>query len=80
LGRHVDETIVAVSHGGVTCDLLRTLFGDAAVEALSAGLIDQGMPGGAITELAHDGEGWRAIRVGSVEHIDPGDRTGHGPG
>ena len=34
--------VVVVSHGGATTDLLRTLFGDAAVETAAAGVIAKG--------------------------------------
>ena len=40
--------IAAVSHGGATMDLLRTLLGD---DALSPQLLDQGIPACAITTL-----------------------------
>lgn len=77
MAQHPGRTVAVVSHGGVTSDLLRTLFGDVTVEAVAPGLIGNGVPGGAITELAHSILGWRTVRVASLEHLDPDDWTGH---
>ena len=46
---------VAVSHGGVTVDALRTIIGDDVLVAANPGIIDEGVPGGAITELVWSG-------------------------
>jgi broad specificity phosphatase PhoE len=43
-----DGSVAAVTHGGVTVDLLRTLLGD---DAVPAGLLQNGIPPGAITTL-----------------------------
>ncbi len=50
--------LIAVTHGGATVDGLRTLLGDAAVERLAPGCIDDGIPSCALTRLRHDGGRW----------------------
>jgi broad specificity phosphatase PhoE len=60
---------VLVSHGGVTVDLLRTLFGDDAVRAAAAAAIDRGMPGCGITRLRRRGDAWELVGVGDVAHL-----------
>lgn len=57
-----------VSHGGVTVDLLRTLFGDDAVRAAAAA-IDRGIPGCGITRLRRRGDAWEVAGVGDVAHL-----------
>jgi broad specificity phosphatase PhoE len=54
--------VAAVSHGGATSDLLRTLLGDAAVPA---GLTYEGVPSCAITTI-HNLE---VIEIASVVHL-----------
>jgi broad specificity phosphatase PhoE len=54
--------VAAVTHGGVTTDLLRTLLGD---EALPARLLADGLPPCAITTL-HD---LRVIAIASTAHL-----------
>ncbi|MCP2326898.1 broad specificity phosphatase PhoE [Hamadaea flava] len=54
--------VVAVSHGGVTTDMLRTLLGDDQVPRV---LLEQGVPSCAITTL----EGSRVLRVAAVDHF-----------
>ena len=54
--------VAAVSHGGVTTDLLRTLLGD---DALPPHLIDQGIPPCAITTL----DDLHVIAIASTEHF-----------
>ncbi|NUT05973.1 MAG: histidine phosphatase family protein [Hamadaea sp.] len=56
--------VVAVSHGGVTTDMLRTLLGD---DAVPRELVEQGVPPCAITTL----EGSRVLRVAAVDHLRP---------
>jgi broad specificity phosphatase PhoE len=55
-------TVVAVSHGGVTTDLLRTLAGDDAVHPR---LLDDGIPACAITIL----EDLEVITIASTGHL-----------
>ena len=55
---HGGETVVCVSHGGVTTDLLRTVLGDAEVRARAPSIIDDGVPGGAVTVLTRRADGW----------------------
>jgi broad specificity phosphatase PhoE len=54
--------VAAVTHGGVTTDLLRNLLGDAA---LPPSLLASGVPPGAITTL----DGSRVIAIASVTHL-----------
>lgn len=69
LDEHRDEGIVvAVTHGGVTIDLLRTLLGDE-LEIVSPGLLKDGVPSCAITRLAHDGSTWSPAEIANSEHL-----------
>ena len=54
--------VAAVTHGGVTADLLRTLLGD---DGLPRGLLDEGVPPCAITTV-HNLE---VIEIASVAHL-----------
>ena len=54
--------VAAVSHGGVTTDLLRTLLGD---EALPAGVLAEGIPPCAVTTL----DDLRVVAIASVGHF-----------
>jgi len=54
--------IVAVTHGGVTVDFLRTLVGD---DQLPAGLIAEGVPGCALTVL----DGLTVVRIATTDHL-----------
>lgn len=58
--------VVAVTHGGVTVDFLRTAFGDTAVPAP---LVADGVPPGALTELALVDGSWRLVRLASTDHL-----------
>ncbi len=55
--RYPGRAVLAVTHGGVTWDLLRTVFGDDVVSGKAA-LAVSGMPGGAVTDLTRTTEGW----------------------
>lgn len=69
-----DRTVVLVTHGGATTDLLRTLLGDEALERRSPGLISGGPPSGAITLLSRsDSEAWRVDDVAATGHLAPAD-------
>jgi broad specificity phosphatase PhoE len=61
----VPGPVAAVTHGGVTVDLLRTLAGDAAV---SADLLHHGVPPCAITTLDH----LRIVDMPSAAHLASG--------
>jgi broad specificity phosphatase PhoE len=61
---------VAVSHGGVTVDALRTMLGDEVLVAANPGIIDEGVPGGAITELVWAGAEWELQRLAVTGHLD----------
>jgi hypothetical protein len=54
---------IAVSHGGVTVDALRTIIGHEVLAAAKPSIIDDGVPGGAITELVWSGGEWEPKRI-----------------
>ena len=54
--------VAAVSHGGVTTDLLRTLLGD---EALPPRLLAEGIPPCAVTAL----DGLHVVAIASTRHL-----------
>jgi broad specificity phosphatase PhoE len=54
--------VAAVTHGGVTADLLRTLLGD---DAVPASLVHEGVPSGAITIL----DGLTVVDVARTDHL-----------
>jgi hypothetical protein len=60
---------VAVSHGGVTVDALRTIIGDEVLVAANPGIIDEGVPGGAVTELFWSGGAWEPKRIATTGHL-----------
>jgi broad specificity phosphatase PhoE len=64
-----DATIVAVAHGGVTVDGLRSLLGDDTVHAAAPGAIAEGVPAGAITTVRQVGGAWHLDRFGDQEHL-----------
>ena len=64
-------TVVIVSHGGATTDLLRTLLGDDEVERRAPGLLVGGPVHGAITELDRTSDGWTVGSVAATDHLDP---------
>jgi broad specificity phosphatase PhoE len=55
-------TVVAVTHGGVTTDLLRTLLGD---DELPGGMLRDGIPPCAITTI----EDMHVTGIASVAHL-----------
>jgi Fructose-2,6-bisphosphatase len=55
-------TVVAVTHGGVTTDLLRTMLGD---DEVPAGLLRDGVPPCAITTI----EDMHVTEIASVAHL-----------
>lgn len=74
-----DLAVVLAVHGGATVDLLRSLLGDDPLRAAVPGLIEDGVPGGAITVLEPRSGRWLPTTIASVQHIPPQDRTGHAP-
>jgi broad specificity phosphatase PhoE len=58
-------TVVVVTHGGVTVDLLRTLLGD---DAVPVELMRDGVPSCAVTTL----DGLAVVEMPSVAHLGPG--------
>lgn len=68
--------IALVTHGGVTADLLRTLFSDDDLSALYPSLVVSGVPGCALTRLSRQEDGRYRIReLASVEHLPRALRT-----
>ncbi len=62
-------TVVAVAHGGVTVDLLRTILGDPIVGERWPTLLVDGVPPGALTRLRNDGDGFVAESVADGQHL-----------
>jgi broad specificity phosphatase PhoE len=75
--RHRTGTVVCVTHGGATVDLLRDLVGDEALDAASPGIIRSGIPGGALTTISVGPTGLRVVRIAAIDHLPEADRTGH---
>lgn len=73
--------VVLVAHGGVTVDLLRTLFGDEAVRAACPNAIEQGVPSCGVTRVLSR-EGRSVLKaLGSVTHLTSlTDEVGGDPG
>lgn len=69
--------VVLASHGGATIDLLRELLGDDELELRAPGTVTNGLPGGAITTLVQHDSAWIVTGIGCVNHLPPGDQTGH---
>ena len=64
-----DGEAVAVAHGGVTVDALRTVLGDAELVAQQPTLIEDGVPHCAITAFRRTDRGWTA-HPPSTQHLD----------
>jgi broad specificity phosphatase PhoE len=60
--RGLPGPVAAVTHGGITIDLLRTLLGD---DALPPGVLDAGIPPCAVTAIAD----MHAVMIASVSHL-----------
>lgn len=78
-GLHSGERVVIVSHGGVTADLLRNLFGDEHLRTLAPGLLDEGVPACAITRLRRGDGGYELAALASVAHLPDHVHTPHRP-
>lgn len=66
-----NQFVIAVTHGGVTVDLLRTLLGDAELDTRAPGLAEHGVPCGAITEVVIGDDGMVAVeRIASTDHLE----------
>ena len=50
-------------------DALRTIIGDEVLVAMNPGTIDEGVPGGAITELVWSGGAWEPKRIATTGHL-----------
>lgn len=66
---HQAGDAVAVSHGGVTVDLLRSTVGDEALEERAPGLISSGVPACALTTLEEEKGGWCLRSVAWTGHL-----------
>jgi broad specificity phosphatase PhoE len=69
--RHPGEAVALVTHGGVTVDLLRTLFGDDDLQRRAPDLVRSGPQGCAITHLSKDQTGYALHDLASVAHLTP---------
>jgi broad specificity phosphatase PhoE len=72
-----DGMIVVVAHGGVTVDVLRTIASDVALARDRPGLVDDGVPCGAVTRLRSDDGTWAVVHLPATDHLD--DEVGHTP-
>ena len=61
--------LVAVAHGGVTVDLLRTVAGDEAVEDGWPTLIHDGVPSCAVTRLSGTADGFQVESAADQSHL-----------
>ncbi len=64
-----ESPFALVTHGGVTVDLLRTLFGDDYLLSLNPHLIAHGVPGCALTRLSKEQGRYLVLDLASVEHL-----------
>lgn len=70
---------VVVAHGGVSTDLLRTLFGDDTLNRRKPRLIAYGVPGCAITHIRATEDAYELISLASLEHLQEHQRSDHKP-
>jgi broad specificity phosphatase PhoE len=68
--RGPSDTVVVVTHGGVTVDTLRTIAGDAHIQEVRPDLVADGVPCGAVTILERVDATWRLVQLPSVDHLD----------
>lgn len=64
-----DTLALVVSHGGVTVDALRTMFGDEVVRQLAPNVEQMGIPNCAITRLGMAGTNWVLQGIGDTAHL-----------
>lgn len=72
-----DGTVVVVGHGGITVDALRSVVGDAAIEATKLQLIAKGDACGAVTTQQVEGDEVSVIAFPSTDHLE--NTTPHSP-
>lgn len=72
-------SVVVVTHGGVTVDFLRTVVDDAVWAPRIEPYVEDGVPGGAITEVSFSGGVWRLHHLARLDHVGGADRSGHRP-
>ena len=65
-----EAALAVVAHGGVTVDTLRTIAGDAKIQASRPELLTDGVPCGAITILERSGRTWQVNQLPSTAHLD----------
>jgi len=64
-----DARVIVVGHGGVTTDLLRSLFGDSAVRRAAPEVIESGIQSGSLTRLRWMDGRWSLVVVASRAHL-----------
>jgi broad specificity phosphatase PhoE len=69
--RYPGASVAVVTHGGVTVDLLRNLFGDPLILHLAPDLLQSGPQGCAITHLSKDRRGYSLHALASIAHLPP---------
>jgi broad specificity phosphatase PhoE len=67
--RHHQDLLIAVAHGGVTIDLLRTILDDKTVMARWPKLIGDGMPPCGLTRLSLGPAGFVVDSAADVSHL-----------
>ena len=71
IAEEVNEGVaVVVSHGGVTVDALRSLVGDAAVDAADPTLVTDGVPNGAVTTFAAERGQVDVVSFPDTQHLE----------
>lgn len=70
---HVEQggecSIIVVSHGGATADLLRTIFGDATLRSVAPSIINRGIESCALTRLRSADGRWQLLAVATRRHL-----------
>ncbi|MBK0330844.1 histidine phosphatase family protein [Brachybacterium sp. MASK1Z-5] len=73
------SVVVLATHGGATIDLLRSVLGDDELERRAPALIQQGVPGGAVTSLVPSDGSWAVHTIADDSHVPGGQNSGHAP-
>lgn len=68
-----------VTHGGVTIDLLRTVFGEEALNRRNPHLLTHGVPGCGITHIRSIGGSYELVSLAAVGHLQEQHRSDHKP-
>lgn len=72
-------SVVVVSHGGVTIDFLRNVIDEVDWALRIEPYVEDGVPGGAITEVSLCGGVWRLHHLACLDHVVGAARSGHRP-